>query len=133
MILTPTSKILLGVGFTWLFATVFCKLSILWMYICIFTVKPFRYAAYVLMFIVAGYGISFICVFFTNCTTLDFMWNPVPGGSCKDIAIEEILSVSVNMVIDTAIVLLPMPVLWGLQLATRKKIAISGIFSLGLL
>ena len=90
-------------------------------------------AAYVLMFCVAGYGIAFVCVFFTNCVPLDYPWNPVPGGHCKDVAIEEILSVSVNMVIDTAIVILPMPVLWGLQLATRKKIAISGIFSLGLL
>ena len=103
------------------------------MYVCIFSIKPFRMVAYVLMAIVACYGIAFICVFFTNCTPLDYPWNPVPGGHCKDVSTEEILSVSVNMVIDTAIVLLPMPVLWGLQLATRKKIAVSGILSLGLL
>ena len=37
------------------------------------------------------------------------------------------------MAIDIAIVILPLPVLWGLQLALRSKIAITVMFSIGLL
>lgn len=85
------------------------------------------------MGIVAGYGISFLCVFLTNCDPISYPWRPVPGGHCKSVTVEEITSVSVNMVIDTAIVLLPMRPLWGLRMATRKKVAISFLFSLGLL
>jgi hypothetical protein len=84
------------------------------------------------MGIVAAYGVSFLVVFFTNCQPLSQPWNPVPHGYCKDVTIEQITSVSANMVIDAAIVVLPMPPLWGLQLATRKKVAISFLFSLGL-
>ena len=85
------------------------------------------------MFIVFGYGISFFCVFLTNCHPITYSWNPVPGGYCKSVTVEEITSVSVNMVIDTAIVILPMPPLWGLRMPIRKKIGISFLFSLGLL
>ena len=126
-------QVLLGAGFTWLFATVFCKLSILWFYTCIFTTKRFKLAARILMFIVSAYGISFLCVFFTNCHPVSYSWNPVPGGHCRTDTTEETLSVSINMVIDTAVVILPMPPLWGLQMATRKKAGISFLFGLGLL
>lgn len=85
------------------------------------------------MFIVASYGIAFVCVFLTNCSPVSYSWNPVPGGYCKSVKVEEITSVSFNMVIDTSIVVLPMPPLWGLQMATRKKVAISFLFSLGLM
>ena len=47
--------------------------------------------------------------------------------------VEELTSVSVNMGIDTAIVILPMPSLWKLKMVTRKKVGISGLFGLGLL
>jgi hypothetical protein len=131
--LTTASKILLGTGFAWLFATVFCKLSILWFYTCIFTTKRFKVAARILMLIAASYGISFLCVFCTNCHPFSYSWHPVPGGYCKSITVEELTSVSLNMVLDTSIVILPMPPLWGLNMATRKKAAISFLFSLGLL
>ena len=39
----------------------------------------------------------------------------------------------VNMMIDFAIVGLPMPILWKLQMPVGEKVAISGILSLGLL
>lgn len=126
-------KILLATGFTWLFATVFCKLSILWLYTCIFTTKSFQIASYTMMGVVGAYGVSFLVVFCTNCQPISQSWNPVEGGHCKDVRIEEIVSVSVNMVIDAIIVVMPMPVLWGLQMPIRKKIAITFLFSLGLM
>ena len=85
------------------------------------------------MFIVSAYGIAFLCVFLTNCRPISYPWNPMHGGSCRDLSLEETASVSVNMVIDTSIVILPMPPLWGLQMPFRKKFAISGLFGLGLL
>ena len=85
------------------------------------------------MLIAAGYGVAFLCVFCTNCHPLSYSWNPVPGGYCKSVTVEELTSVSLNMVLDTAMVILPMPPLWGLRMATRNKIALSILFSLGLL
>ena len=130
---TDMYQLLLSSGVTWLIATVFCKLSILWLYTCIFTTRPFKIAARIIMFLVLGYGITFLCVFLTNCRPVSYSWDPVPGGYCKSVTVEELTSVSVNMVIDTSIVILPMPPLWGLRMPIRRKIAISSLFSLGLL
>ena len=85
------------------------------------------------MGIVGGYGVAFLVVFCTNCSPISQSWAPVPGGYCKDVTVEEITSVSVNMVVDAIIVFLPLPPLWGLQMAIRKKIAISCLFSIGLM
>lgn len=131
--LIQEGQILLGTGIAWLVATVCCKLSILWFYTCIFTTKRFKLAARILMFIAAGYGISFFFMFLTNCRPVSHSWAPKPGGHCKSVTVEEITSVSVNMVIDTLIVILPMRPLWKLQMATRKKIGLSILFGLGIL
>ena len=85
------------------------------------------------MFFAASYGVMFLCVFFTSCRPLSYPWNPIPGGYCKDVNVEAIASVSVNMVLDTSIVVLPVWPLWGLQMRIRKKVAISCLFGLGLL
>ncbi len=123
----------LGTGIAWLVSSVFCKLSILYLYIRIFTTKPFRIAAQTLVFVVSVYGFSFLCVFLTECRPISYSWSLEPGTHCKSITVEEIVSVSMNMVIDTSIIILPMPPLWGLQMATRRKVVVSGLFSLGLL
>lgn len=36
-----------------------------------------------------------------------------------------------NFFLDATVVLMPMPVLWGLQMAVSKKVALSGIFGMG--
>ena len=38
-----------------------------------------------------------------------------------------------NMVLDIVVVVLPMPVLWRLQMSRERKAALSCIFGLGLL
>lgn len=118
---------------TWLLATVFVKLSIVWLYTRIFFTKKFKYCAWALMGVIAGYGVAFLCVFMTNCQPISQSWDPVPDGWCRTLTVEELASVSLNMVIDLAIVILPMKPLWGLHMATRSKVAISFMFSIGLL
>jgi hypothetical protein len=116
-----------------LLGTVFCKLSVLWLYTTLFTTRSFKYAAWALMAVVAGYGIAFLCVFLTNCQPISQEWDPVPGGHCRDLNIEELTSISLNMVMDTLIVVLPMPSLWHLRMAARNKITITVMFGMGLL
>lgn len=126
-------QLIVAAGVCWLLGTVCLKLSILALYMRIFTTATFRFWAYILMGIVGAYGIAFLCVFMTNCQPVSQQWDPVPGGWCRDIANEEFTSVSLNMVIDLAIAIMPMPVLWRLRMSTRSKIMISLIFGLGFL
>ena len=123
----------LATGVAWLIASCSCKLSILYLYMFIFVTRSFRIAAKTIVLVVAAYGFTFLCVFLARCRPISYSWSLNPGTHCRDISVEEIVSVTLNMVIDTIIVILPMIPLWGLQMATRRKFALSGLFSLGLL
>lgn len=37
-----------------------------------------------------------------------------------------------NLLLDVCVVVLPMPVLWGLQMAVSKKLMLSAMFGLGI-
>ena len=125
--LTQMHQLLLSGGITWLFATLFCKLSILWFYICIFATRKFKIVAWILMSVVIIYGVAFVCVFLTRCHPVSYSHHPIPSSFCTSVP------VSLNMIIDIAVVVLPLPPLWRLQMATRNKISITFLFSLGLL
>lgn len=118
---------------TWLIASVFLKLSMLALYTRIFSTRMLKNWSYVLMVIVACYGISFIVVFLTNCFPIDNLWNPQPGGWCHNPIYEEFASIGLNMVMDLAIVIMPMPALWGLNMPLRNKFFVSIMFSIGLM
>lgn len=118
---------------TWLLGTVTIKLSLLFLYARIFHVsRGTRVAAQVLIALVASYCVAFFPVFLTNCRPVDQQWNPSPNGSCRDLSIEEFASVGANLILDISVVVLPLPVLWQLQMVTRHKVFLSVMFSLGI-
>jgi hypothetical protein len=132
-VVSNTPQLIIASGITWLLGTVFIKMSVLWLYTRIFATPAFKRWSYAIMALVVGYGVGFIVVFMTKCQPLSQMWAPVPGGWCRDLKIEELASVTINIALDAAIVVLPMPVLWGLQMPIRNKIFISVMFSIGFL
>lgn len=85
-----------------------------------------------MMGVVGCYGVAFVILFMTRCDPIYQQWNPQPGGSCRDLVVQELPSVSLNVIIDIIIVFMPLPVLWSLQLALRSKLVVSIIFSIGL-
>lgn len=89
-------------------------------------------SAQILIALVASYCVAFFPVFMTNCHPVDQQWNPSPGGWCRDLSIEEFASVSINLALDLAVVILPLPALWKLQMVTRHKVFLSVMFSLGI-
>ncbi|KAG6369002.1 hypothetical protein INS49_003221 [Diaporthe citri] len=118
---------------TWLVGTVSVKIAMLCLYTRIFTTRQFRRWAYSLMAAVAIYFVAFLILFMTNCIPLSHLWNPVPGGWCRAIEIEEYTSVVFNLMIDLCIVILPMPSLWNLKMPLRNKFFVSIMFSIGLI
>ncbi|KAF7512747.1 hypothetical protein GJ744_000314 [Endocarpon pusillum] len=130
---TVQKKLLLSSGITWTLATILCKLAILWLYTQIFTTRKFKLAAYTLMGVTVSYAFIFIPIFFTQCKPVHAAWDPVLSlTSCRPITRQEFASVAINMALDLAVVILPLPVVWSLHMPTRKKIAVSLMFSLGL-
>lgn len=82
--------------------------------------------------LVSCYGIAFLVVYLTNCTPVDQLWKQHPNGHCRDMQYSDYATVGMNMFLDLAIFVLPMPTLWSLQLPAKKKAIITVMFSLGL-
>ncbi|OTA92688.1 hypothetical protein M434DRAFT_318625 [Hypoxylon sp. CO27-5] len=118
---------------TWLFGTVCVKLAMLCLYTRIFSTAQFRRWSYALMVVVGCYFVAFLIVFMTNCMPLSNLWDPVPGGWCRELTTEEYTSVVFNLIIDLSIVILPMPALWQLKLPLRNKIFVSIMFGMGII
>ncbi|KAI0470596.1 hypothetical protein GGR56DRAFT_136354 [Xylariaceae sp. FL0804] len=68
-----------------------------------------------------------------SCHPFERIWNPLVEGSCVDtVAIAVGVSV-VNLTFDVVILLLPQRIIWGLQMRTRSKAALSIVFAVGIL
>jgi hypothetical protein len=78
-----------------------------------------------------SYGISFTILFTTRCQPIYQSWHLVPGGWCRDSSIEDLISPIVSLLLDFTIVILPIPVLWGLQMTVRRRLGAIIMFSLG--
>ncbi|KAF2759927.1 hypothetical protein EJ05DRAFT_315243 [Pseudovirgaria hyperparasitica] len=126
-------KLMVSAFWTWTIATTGCKLAVLRLYLAIFHTKTFRYINFVLMGLVACYPFVFIPVFMTQCTPVSAAWDPVLSLThCRPREQHELASVAVNVAFDLLIVLLPLPWIWSLQMATRRKVTVTAMFSLGL-
>ncbi|KAI4595495.1 hypothetical protein KJ359_006841 [Pestalotiopsis sp. 9143b] len=123
----------LPAAITWLVGTVSVKIAMLCLYTRIFTTTRFHRWAYGLMVAVVGYFIAFLILFMTNCIPLSNLWDPVPGGWCREITTEEYTSVAFNLVIDLGILILPMPAVWTLKMPLRNKVFVSIMFGVGLI
>lgn len=119
---------------TWTVATTAFKLSVLFLYVRLLSWPTFKKLSYVLMGLTLAYCISFMAVFLTTCSPdISQLWNPRPDGSCRDLNIGQLGSVSTNLALDVLIIALPMPFLWSLKMRTRNKIVVTAAFSLGLM
>ncbi|KUJ07706.1 uncharacterized protein LY89DRAFT_765652 [Mollisia scopiformis] len=125
------ARVLVAVSTTWIFSTTVIKLAVLALYLRIFTTPGFRRWAVSLMVIDVCFGITFLVVFITHCNPVSQQWDPVPWGSCRSLTSSELSSISLNLVLDTAIVVLPMPWLWNLRMALSHKLVVMVMFGFG--
>lgn len=91
-----------------------------------------RRAVYVTIAVTIVFSCAVFLQTFLICRPFKFTWNKTIDGVCGSTP-KAYLSVAIcNLILDLSIVALPMPVLWSLQMSYKKKLAISGILSLGL-
>lgn len=121
--------------FCWALSNTGVKLSILDMSYKVFkSVKPFRFAVYALHGLCVAFCLMVILVALLICKPVEFNWTPtLPNGSCADQTSAFTASGVINLLLDIAIIVLPMPLLWNLQMATHKKVGLMVIFSVGVL
>lgn len=86
-------------------------------------------------------GIAFIILVYTTmpsttifeCTPIRKSWDELTPGHCYPKKILPYFSGAINVVTDLYVLILPIPVLWSLNLSLNRKLRLVGVFSLGIL
>ena len=67
-----------------------------------------------------------------SCQPIPYFWDrTIKGGKCINENNFSYGTSAANILTDIAVLVLPIPWLWRLQMKTEKKVAIAGIFLLG--
>ena len=115
----------------WITGVTLIRASVIFLYIHIFCTKPFRIACYGILTVNLVYFTATTLACFLICQPFAFNWNHSLHGSCGNQKSFDLLIGVFNLLLDVTTVMLPMPVLWGLQMPTKRKVALSGLFSMG--
>ena len=87
-------------------------------------------------YVVQGFNLAYfltvVLACLLLCRPLAYLWDHSIDGVCGDQKSLDLFIGAFNLAMDTTTVALPMPVLWGLQARTKKKVIITGMFSMGL-
>lgn len=127
------AKFLIVAEVLYVFNLVWTKLGILLMYYRIFRFPYFKTWAYVIGTFVILWVICITFLFIFICVPVQKIWNPQIPGRCINQVSTWIANAVSTIATDVAILLLPLPQVWKLQLRTSEKIAVSIAFSLGFL
>lgn len=94
--------------------------------------RKFRYAIYAECALI-GAILTFSIIFpFIICKPFNFTWNKSIDGHCMRFMPFYLPVAVVNTFVDLSIFCLPLPILWKLNMAKEKKIALSAVFLFGL-
>ena len=67
------------------------------------------------------------------CDSLFINWNvTAPAAVCGSRLVAFVAVGTTNLLIDFAVIILPMPMLWSLQLPVAKKLGLTALFGIGL-
>lgn len=108
------------------------KMSILILYLRLFAVnKMFRYCTWSIMFLVTGYLSANLLTQIFGCSPRSKYWVPETPGHCINYTKAGLAYGSFNIASDLLIFILPLPLVWRLELSRREKAGISVIFMSG--
>ncbi|KAA6413726.1 MAG: hypothetical protein FRX48_02087 [Lasallia pustulata] len=108
------------------------KFSILLFYNRLFPSRRFRLVSYCIAAFVLCWWLVFFLTTVFQCTPISANWMVNPGDVyCIDEYVMYDVYSSLNLVTDVVILAMPWPLVMKLQLATRKKVQLLGIFLLG--
>jgi len=108
--------------------------SICLLYLRIFNhIKWFRITIYCIIAVVGLYAVSSIVATIAECVPTARVWDHHVEGKCIDLTKFWYANASVNIIGDFVIFLVPMPLVWNMQLPVRQRLGLGLVFSLGLL
>ena len=108
------------------------KMSILLFYSRIFKERKFLIALRTTFALVIGWFVAVEIVVLAECRPVAALWDPtITGGYCIDIHNFLMGAGIPNVILNVIVLLLPMPMIWTLEIERKHKIALSSVFMLG--
>lgn len=102
------------------------------LYIRIFAVPWFRTLCWVVVALNIMTLISVILGTCLICRPITYSFDKtIAGGSCGDLLQFELYTAISNLIADSITVILPMPMLWRLQMQKKKKVQLSIVLGMG--
>ena len=83
--------------------------------------------------VITGVGLGATIQCLAICRPIQYQWDTTIDGVCGNKNLGILTSAIFNMITDLGLYTMPIPMLWNLQMPFTKKLALIGIFSLGLL
>jgi hypothetical protein len=111
------------------------KISICCFYLRVFPKHALRVRVYTVIGLTVASACAFIPVTIFQCTPIPGAWLRWDGtykAECRDVMVQALWGAIVSIALDIAIIILPMPELWGLNLSLRRKVGVMLMFAVGL-
>ena len=103
----------------------FAKVSLLMLFLAIFSIKRwFRWFCYGMMAFVVAYSLLFFIMLATYCNPPEMTWKSIgwtKPGKCLDVPKMYWANGGLNIVTDVVLMIMPLPLVFKLQMSTRKK------------
>lgn len=110
------------------------KCSVLMAYIRLFGVYTwFRWACYGFIVICIGYSLGLGIALIFQCQPISAGWHYFEPGKCVSLIRMNNVNGALNIFTDLAVVVLPMPLIWKMQLRFAKFLVLLAVFGSGLL
>lgn len=103
------------------------------LYTKVFAVPAVMYTAWATMALISAWAIGTVLAGLLICRPIAMNWMEVPGGSCGNQVLSFTITGIINLITDVAVLALPMPYLYKLQLPLYKKVVLISVFSVGFL
>ena len=118
--------------YVYMLSITFPKFAILCLYNRVFTTKFYRHWITITAVIVVLALISSTITAFTICRPFEYSWDKtIPGGKCANqMAAYRYISLP-NILIDAIIMVLPLHVVWNLQMGFAHKVGLTVTFMTG--
>ncbi|KAI5361285.1 Putative extracellular membrane protein, CFEM [Septoria linicola] len=133
--LTEALKVYFYDELLYLLALPTIKIAILCTYLRIFPTKQFRTLVFVAIGLNVAYAITFFLITVFQCDPVPLAWthwDQEQPGRCNNINAQSWASAALNIILDLIVVILPMPMLWKMNLNPRKKFLVMLMFGVGL-
>ncbi|KAL3490347.1 hypothetical protein BJX62DRAFT_238159 [Aspergillus germanicus] len=134
----PMLKSIYATRLLYVLSLLFVKTSLLIFYLRLDHRRPLKYTVYGILFIVIGVSIASFFILAFSCYPPAKFWDVLgtADGKCMDPGNQQDFYEAngiLNIITDVLIYVVPIPMLWGVRISTRRKGAIFAIFGLGIL